>query len=78
MVSIDVVGLYPHIPHDEGLDAIRHALNGRQNQKVPTNLIVDLAELVFKGSTNFKVKDLISGFLKHNQFRFNTGPNMLK
>ena len=47
MVSIDVVGLYPHIPHDEGLDAIRHALNGRQNQKVPTNLIVDLAELVF-------------------------------
>ena len=25
-VSIDVVGLYPHIPHDEGLDAIRHAL----------------------------------------------------
>ena len=55
MVSIDVVGLYPHIPHDESLEAIRHALNGRHNQEIPTNLIVDLAELV----------------LKHNNFEFN-------
>ena len=27
LVSLDVVGLYPHIPHAEGLEAIRHALN---------------------------------------------------
>ena len=53
MVSIDVVGLYPHIPHDEGLEAITHALNGRQNQEIPTNLIVDLAELVLKNN-NFE------------------------
>jgi len=27
LASLDVVGLYPHIPHAEGLEAIRHALN---------------------------------------------------
>ena len=48
-----MVGLYPHIPHDEGLDAIRHALNGRENQEIPTSLIVDLAELVLKNN-NFE------------------------
>ena len=53
MFSIDVVGLYPHIPHNEGLDAIRHASNGRQNQEIPTILIVDLAELVLKNN-NFE------------------------
>ncbi|KAJ8037537.1 hypothetical protein HOLleu_18374 [Holothuria leucospilota] len=53
LVVIDVVGLYPHIPHDEGLYAIRHALNRRQYQEVPTNLIVELAELVLKNN-NFE------------------------
>jgi len=27
LVTIDVVGLYPHIPHNEGLDAIRRVLD---------------------------------------------------
>jgi len=53
LVTIDVVGLYPHIPHNEGLDAIRHALDGRENQETPTNLIVDLAELVLRNN-NFE------------------------
>ena len=45
LVSLDVVGLYPHILHAEGLEAIRLALNERENQETPTSLIVDLAEL---------------------------------
>ena len=53
MFSIDVVGLYPHIPHNEGLDAIRHAPHGRQNQEIPTSLIAHLAELVLKNN-NFE------------------------
>ena len=36
MVSLNVVGIYPDIPRDEGLKAIRDALNGRQNQEIPT------------------------------------------
>ena len=53
LVSLDVVGLYPHIPHAEGLEAIRQALNEREDQEMPTNLIVDLAELVLKNN-NFE------------------------
>ena len=53
LVTIDVVGLYPHTPHNEGLDAIRHALDGKENQETPTNLIVDLAELVLRNN-NFE------------------------
>ena len=44
--AIDVVGLYPHIPHDKGLQSIREALNNRENLEIPTETIVDLAELV--------------------------------
>ena len=42
LVTIDVVDLYPHIPHDEGLAAIREALNKREDQEVSTDAIVDL------------------------------------
>ena len=31
LVTIDVVGLYPHIPHKEGLEALRKILNTRTN-----------------------------------------------
>ncbi|XP_073254203.1 uncharacterized protein [Porites lutea] len=48
MVTNDVVGLYPHIPHDEGLQYIREALNNRENPEIPTETIVDLAELVLR------------------------------
>ena len=38
LVLLDVVGLYPHIPHAEGLEAIRHAPNEKENQEMPTGL----------------------------------------
>ena len=53
LVALDVVGLYPHIPHAEGLEAISSALNERENQEIPTSLIVDLADLVLKNK-NFE------------------------
>ena len=46
-----VVGLYPNIPHDEGLEAMRKILNKRINQEIPTAHIVDLVELVLKTIT---------------------------
>ena len=49
-MSLDVVGLYPHIPHVEGLEAIRQALDKRETHEVPTSLIVDLVELVLKNN----------------------------
>ena len=53
VVTIDVVSLYPRIPHNEGLEAIRKILNTMTNQEIPTDDIVDLAEFVLK-SNNFE------------------------
>ena len=53
LVTIDVVGLYPHSLHNEGVEAIRKILNTRTNQEIPTDDIVDLAELVLKNN-NFE------------------------
>ena len=50
LVTIDVVGLYPHIPYDEGLTAVRSALNNSCDSEIPTNDIVDLVELVLKNN----------------------------
>ena len=48
-----MVVLYPNIPHDEGLEALRQTLNKRSNPVIPTDHIVDLAELVLKNN-NFE------------------------
>ena len=48
--TIDVVGLYPNIPHDDGLQALRKSLESRQNPEVPTDTLMELAELVLKNN----------------------------
>ena len=35
-VSIDVVGLYSNIPHEEGIECMHDALNTRSDQSVST------------------------------------------
>ena len=42
------MGLYPSIPHDEGLESIREALNSRGDQSVSTETLVELTKLVLK------------------------------
>ena len=32
LCTIDVVGLYPHIPHNEGLEALKEALSTLEGQ----------------------------------------------
>ena len=53
LVTIDLVGLYPNIPHDEGLEAVRRTLKKRSNPAIPTDPTVDLAEFVLKNN-NFE------------------------
>ena len=48
--TIDVVGLYPNIPHEEGLEAMRKALDSRENPEVSTATLMDLADLVLKNN----------------------------
>ena len=56
---MDVVGLYPNIPHDKGLCALRKRLNERDKKDVSTDTLVELAELVLKNNIfNFNEKTL--------------------
>ena len=50
MCTIDVVGLYPNIPHDGGLEALKVALDGREDKSVSTETLLDLAECVLKNN----------------------------
>ena len=42
LCSVDVVGLYPNIPHDEGLSALQKRLELRRDKKVSTSTLVEL------------------------------------
>ena len=46
LCAIDAVGLYPNIPHEKGLIAIRKALDTRKDKTISTNSLIDLAECV--------------------------------
>ena len=45
-----MIGLYPSIPHQAGLEALREALNKRKTHKVPTGKLVKMAEFVLKNN----------------------------
>ena len=40
------MGLYPHIPHEEGLSAMREALGRPGRSSIPAEDLVDLARIV--------------------------------
>ena len=48
LCTIDVVGLYPNFPHDEGLIALRKSLESRENKTISTDSLIDLADCVLK------------------------------
>ena len=50
LCTVDVVGLYPSIPHGEDLEAIREALDRRENPGVATDTLVGLASLVLENN----------------------------
>ena len=59
LCTVNVVGLYPNIPHDKGLSALRKRLNLKQGKDVTTSTLVQLDEVVLKNSIfTFKEKTL--------------------
>ena len=48
LVTADVVGLYPSIPHNVGLRALKELLDKREQKKLPTEDLVRMAEFVLK------------------------------
>jgi len=61
LCTIDVIGLYPHIPHNEGLEALKEALSTLEGQ----------VESEQQGSLT-----VVWRVLKSNNFEFN-GKNYL-
>ena len=49
--TIDVVGLYPNIPHEESLASLRKFLDTRmEKKKVTTETLLELAEILLKNN----------------------------
>ena len=50
LYTINVVTLYPNIPHDEGLSFLKDFLDSRVDKQVITGTLIELAELLLKNS----------------------------
>ena len=64
LVTVDVVGLYPSIPHKEGISALKSKLDEQSSSKIPNDDLVKLAEFVLKNNFfefNNEIKQQISG-----------------
>ena len=62
LYNVDVGGLYPNIPHDEGLSALRKRLDFREEKDVTKSTLLEFVEVVLKSNiftfhkTNLKKK----------------------
>ena len=50
LCTIDVVGLYPNIPHSKGLTSLRRFLELRGNKQISRDTLTELAEIVLKNN----------------------------
>ena len=50
LCPIDVVDLYPNIPHQEGLIVIRKALDTRKDKTTSTDSLIEVAECVLQNN----------------------------
>ena len=50
LCTVDVVGLYPNIPHEEGLSALRKRLDNQMEKYISSETLCDLAEVVLKNN----------------------------
>ena len=50
LCTTDIVGLYPNIPLEEGVIAIRRALDTREDKTISADSLIELAECVLKNS----------------------------
>ena len=63
LVTADVVGLYPSIPHETGLKALREVLAKREQHAIPTSELIKMTDFVLKNNYfefNRQIKQQIS------------------
>ena len=71
LVAADAVGLYPSIPQNEGISAFQQKLEEQPSTKIPTNVLLKLAEFVLKNNFfefNDKIKQQVSGTAIRTKF----------
>ena len=59
LCTIDIVGLYPNIPHSEGLTSLPRFLQLRDNNQISSNTLIELAEIVLKTAFLNSMKKLL-------------------
>ena len=50
LCTIEIVGLYPNIPHSEGLTSFERFLELRDNKQISSDTLIELAEIVLKNN----------------------------
>ena len=50
LITADVVGLYPSIPHEAGLKALREILDKREQHTIPTSELIRKTDFVLKNN----------------------------
>ena len=50
LCTMDVVELYPNIPHEEGLSTLRKRLESRKEKYILADTVIDLAEVVLRNN----------------------------
>ena len=71
LVTSDVVGLYPSIPHELGLKALEEALEKREPKQISTDNLIKLAKVLLQNNYfefNREVKQQISGTAIRTKF----------
>ena len=71
LITADVVGLYPSIPHEADLEALYEKLEERAEKKIPSLDLVNVAEFVLKNNYfefDSKVKKQVSEAVIGNKF----------
>ena len=50
LCTVDVVGLYPNVQHEEGLSALRKRLDNRMKKYISSDTLCNVAEVVIKNN----------------------------
>ena len=50
LTTADVVGLYPNIPHNEGLEVLKKRIDNFYEKSIPTEDLFKMAEFVLKNN----------------------------
>ena len=53
LITADVLGLYPSIPHDASLQALKEALDKRERKNISTDTHVKMAEFILKNNVRY-------------------------